>query len=94
MCEAIMCETIMCEAIMCDYNKRITGPLVDAAHGLADVLGPTHEGQLELGLVDVVQVVSRRQHLALVNKIRADCPVGVRIQPHQATPSIDPSVNT
>jgi hypothetical protein len=45
--------------------------LVDAAQGLAQVLGAVHKGNRELALVDVVVFVGRRKNLALVNVVDA-----------------------
>eukprot|EP00755_Sulcionema_specki_P011392 Sspe_Gene.48952::Locus_25915_Transcript_2_2_Confidence_0.750_Length_1135::g.48952::m.48952 len=45
------------------------GPLSNAAQGLPQVARPAHEGHREAVLVDVVLLVSHRQHLTLVDVV-------------------------
>ena len=47
-------------------------PLGDAAQRFAQVGGPAHEGHREGPLVDVMRLVGRREHLALVDVVDAE----------------------
>ena len=46
-----------------------SGALLDTAQGLAEVAAAADEGYGEVVLVDVIDVVGRRQHLTLVNVV-------------------------
>ena len=48
------------------------GAFGNASQGLSQVFGTAYEGHVELGLVDVVDIVGRRQHLALVDVVDFD----------------------
>ena len=47
-------------------------PLGNTAQGLAKVLGTTHKGHIELGLIDMIDVIGWAEHLALVDIINLD----------------------
>ena len=43
--------------------------LIDATQSLSQILGTTHKGYLELPLVDMIYIIGRTEHLALVDVV-------------------------
>ena len=44
----------------------------NATEGFSQILGTTYEGHVKLGLVDVIDIVGRREYLALVDIVNLD----------------------
>ena len=61
---------ITCARLTLGANHRST--LSNTAQSLAQVLSTTHEGHVELCLVDMVDIVGGREHFAFVNIVDLD----------------------